>query len=109
MFISKSKPKTKTSRDLYRAANPVTRRDPRAFFLQTELKAGLTFASIAGMSKGNVKRAAKVTRNTAHARLAYDTILRFRSRIVLTPLQSAEFETGFASLREKLQLLGQTV
>jgi hypothetical protein len=77
-----------------------------AFFLKTELNAGLTFAWIA-LSNLKYQNADKVKRNRANAVIAYKSLLYFRERVLLTPTQSADFDIGFARLQERLRELGE--
>jgi hypothetical protein len=77
-----------------------------ALFLLTELNTGLTFVRIA---LTNRKDRDKVVRNQANARLAHDTILRFKLRVPLTPAQQIDFDEKFATLKDGLQQLGETV
>src|SRR5689334_10601528 len=77
-----------------------------ALFLLTELNTGLTFVRIALTNK---KDREKVVRNQANARLAHDTILRFKLRVPLTPAQQVDFDEKFATVKECLQQLGEPV
>ena len=77
-----------------------------AIFLQTELNTGLTFA---GIALTPALGAEKVARNRANARAAYDSLLRFKDSVALTPEQSAVFDLGFARLRDQLRELGEVL
>lgn len=82
--------------------------DVRVGFLKNELDVGLTFAWVALYSR-NFGWTQKVDRNTLAARRAYDSLLRFSGRVLLTPSQSAAYECGVASLRQRLLQLGEAV
>ncbi len=74
-------------------------------FLRTELETGLSFSHVALSTEDSEK----VNRNTANARLAYDTALHFLERVALTPAESGELDVKFAQLKAALKKLGQTV
>jgi hypothetical protein len=76
-----------------------------ALFLNTELSTGLTFAGIALKSRA-LKWPDKVGRNHKNARLAYDTVLRFRKTVWMTETESSDFDARFEVLRGKLRELG---
>jgi hypothetical protein len=82
--------------------------DPKNLFLKTELNVGLSFARIALQSL-ELGWKEKSNRNRVAARRAYDALLRFRSRGNLSASQVAEFDQGFASLRERLNRLGEAL
>lgn len=77
-----------------------------ALFLLTELETGLTFVRIA---LDNRDYHEKMARNQVNARVAHDTILRFKERIVLTHSQQTDFEAKFATLQAGLRQLGEAV
>jgi hypothetical protein len=72
-------------------------------FLNTEAETGLLFAEIAQGSDNAEKRA----RNCAHARLAYNTVLRFIGRVSLTEAESESLSLQMAKLKIRLQTLGE--
>ena len=73
-------------------------------FLNVEADTGLMFAEIArGSEKG-----AKADRNRAHARTAYDTVLRFIGRVSLTDAESESLGVKMARLKLGLQKLGES-
>ena len=73
--------------------------------IKTELKAGLTFSKIALQAKDT----AKISRNTANARKAYDTLLRFLNKSLLSEEELAEVEPMLAKLKSNLLELGEAV
>ena len=73
-------------------------------FLILEADTGSTFARIALDAIGNHE---KVRRNTPNARRAYDTILRFKGRLQLGPVEAAELMAKVELLRGQLQKLTQ--
>jgi hypothetical protein len=77
-------------------------------FLNTELNAGLMFASIA-LSSRELGWHDRGERNHRIARHAYDAFIRFRYLVDLSTEQSAEFETKFQTLRQRLRELGDAV
>jgi hypothetical protein len=78
-----------------------------SLFLLTELNTGLTFVQIAlGSRKYSRER---VLRNQANARLAHDTLLRFKPRIHLTHTEQVNFDEKFAILQDGLRQLGEAV
>jgi len=73
-------------------------------FILTELAAGLTFASVArnaGRSKENKEE------SRARARAAYDSVLRFRRRVVLTEKESERVQSKSQELKGRLEALGE--
>lgn len=78
---------------------------PNSEFLLTELKTGLTFAKIALHSTSPDK----VSRNTANARKAYDTALRFLSSAESTEDDSRNIDKLVAKLKSQLQELGEAI
>jgi len=74
-------------------------------FIRTELKTGLTFSNIALQAKD----AAKISRNTANARKAYDTLLRFMDRSMLSDEDLAELDPMLLRLKTNLLELGEMV
>ena len=80
---------------------------PGLVFLFTEIETGLTFADIAlGAKPHDVD---KIRRNTANARTAYDTVLRFRSRVDVDEAGAKRLEAVLAQLRAALLELGESV
>ena len=74
-------------------------------FIRTELKTGLTFSNIALQAKDT----AKISRNTANARKAYDTLLRFMDRSMLSDEDLAELDPMLLRLKTNLLELGEMV
>jgi hypothetical protein len=72
-------------------------------FLKAELGLGATFAQLA-LDSNN---AAKTKRNTANARLAFDTATKLREKLLPTPTEAAEISVGFELLRTRLLKLGE--
>jgi hypothetical protein len=72
-------------------------------FLRTELDTGLTLANIALRND----HPDKVERNRKNARLAYDTVIRTRGRVLLTEEQSQSVSLTLKQLRKKLEQLGE--
>ena len=75
-------------------------------FLLTEARTGLTFSTIALGAEDDVY---KIDRNTANARAAYDTVLRFRSGLVLSESQQGNLDALVTQLRANLLKLGEGV
>jgi len=71
-------------------------------FLLAELGAGIAFADVALSTKDIERR----RRNTANAKKAYVTIIRFMTRVVFTDIDASAFHSDFGSLRKKLSQLG---
>ncbi len=71
-------------------------------FLLNELSAGQTFAAVAETRNG-----VEAARFRAHARTAYDTVLRFADRVSLTPEQRDEVLAGLNKLKQRLQAIGE--
>ncbi len=71
-------------------------------FIFAELSAGLTFALIARRATDEVR-----VRNRAHARTAYDSIVRFAERVSMTRKESRDVHTQITSLRTRLEDLGE--
>jgi hypothetical protein len=71
-------------------------------FILTELSTGMTFASIAPAMEGKAQ-----ARNRAHARVAYDSVLRFLERVTMTREQLEEVHADIALLKQRLQTLGE--
>ncbi len=74
-------------------------------FLRTELEIGLAFSRIALTANDSHK----AVRNTAQARLAYDTALRFLHTVVLTKAESEELDAKFKELKAALKDCGEKV
>jgi hypothetical protein len=73
-------------------------------FLNVEADTGLLFAKIAEESDNFEKK----VRNCANARLAYDTVLRFISRVSMTDAESESLWLKMAKLKMGLQTLGES-
>ena len=73
-------------------------------FLKIEVEMGLTFATIAIDCGDDFQRA---RRNAANAWKAYESVLRFRSRLQLGFQENAELKAKVESLRLKLQELSE--
>ena len=74
-------------------------------FLNVEAETGLTFANIAAHSENAEKKA----RNQAHARIAYETILRFVSRVSLTAAEAETLASKVTRLKDGLAALGEAL
>lgn len=72
-------------------------------FIRSELETGLTFTRIAHVAD----RGAKVTRNRANARKAYDAVLRFAPRVPQTAAESKAIEVKLEKLKAQLRELGE--
>jgi hypothetical protein len=68
-------------------------------FLLTEVDTGLTFLEVASVTNSDETR----KRNYKNARLAYDTVVRLKTRLLLTGAQRNQIETGLAKLRNILE------
>jgi hypothetical protein len=88
--------------------NPTRQIDVRTGFgfLMTEIQTGLTFASIALTAGDDLN---KLVRNSDNAKLAYDTVLRFRDRVQMNEQAAAQLEAGLEKLRVCLRELGEDV
>ncbi|HEX3684191.1 MAG TPA: hypothetical protein VHU83_16780 [Bryobacteraceae bacterium] len=73
-------------------------------FLHTEADTGLLFANIA-MGSDEFE---KTARNQAHARLAYDTVLRFVGRVSLTAAEAEGLSAKMGRLKGELRMLGES-
>lgn len=71
-------------------------------FVKTELELGSTFAGLALSSKDR----ARIVRNQANARLAYDTASRYVAWVLLTPVESQDLKRRFKLLRGQLVSMG---
>ena len=76
-------------------------------FLLEEIRLGLTFADIALKAKHD--DCDKIERNTAHARQAYEAVLRFQPRIDLNESEKFTIEGGLEELKGALRQLGELV
>jgi hypothetical protein len=74
-------------------------------FVKAELKAGLTFSLIALQSKSQ----AKIARNRADARKAYDTLVRFSDKSPLSIEGVEEFANLLAKLKSNLLQLSENL
>lgn len=76
-------------------------------FLFTDLSSGLTFAEVARSAQpGDTEKA---ERNRHNARVAYDTILRFRDRTSMLDAEKVRLAEGLDELRNVLRSLGEKV
>lgn len=73
-------------------------------FINAELHTAHTFCEIARQSSTNPT---KRERNRKKARLAYDTILRYRGRTYITAEENKRIDVELARLRRELQNLGE--
>ena len=71
-------------------------------FILTELSAGMTFAAIALVRKGEAQ-----ARNRARARTAYNSALHFLDRVTMTREQLDEVRARLALLKQRLRTLGE--
>lgn len=76
-------------------------------FLRTEISTGMTFARIA--RDAQPFEIGKAERNLRNARLAYNTVLKFRGRVRLSPAAIKTLESELAQLRLTLKELGEAV
>ena len=77
----------------------------RIEFLRTDLETGIMLAQIAATSKDSSERQ---KRNTRHARLAYDTVMRFRYQVQLSTDAVRVIDAKLAQLRLMLEMLGES-
>ena len=68
-------------------------------FLRTELRVGLTAIKIAQTATDEAKR----NRNWRNARAAYEAVLRFLPKLMLTSREADEVQSGLATLKAELQ------
>jgi len=73
--------------------------------IKTDLKVGLTFASIALQTHDQVKR----QRNQTKARIAYDTVMRYCRSLHFSDDDKVEIESGQGKLRTALEQLGESL
>ena len=73
-------------------------------FVKTELKLASTFAG-AALSSNN---RARIVRNTANARLAYDSAGRYVAWVLLTPVESQDLNRRFKLVHGQLVSLGES-
>lgn len=76
-------------------------------FLVTEIGSGLTFANLALTARPSDHD--KIQRNTKNARVAYNSVLRFRKTVQLDEVQNEKLEAAIEKLREVLRRLGEAV
>ena len=76
-------------------------------FLRTEISSGMTFAQLA--REAQPFEIGKAERNRRNARLAYDTVLRFRGRVRMSKEATRTLESELARLRLTLKELGEAV
>lgn len=74
-------------------------------FLRTDLDTGLMLAQIATGSRNNSDRQ---KRNIRKARQAYDTVIKFRSKIRMSTEANNALEEKIGRLRSMLEVLGET-
>ena len=74
-------------------------------FLRTELRTGLTLTRLAFRAS----QPDKSSRTRAHARRAYDTVVRFTPKVSLSPDETKEVKTKLERLRSELKLLGEAI
>jgi hypothetical protein len=86
--------------------NPALAREAAFGFLSAEAQLGMTFARIAlGGQDGD----GKARRNTINARKAYDCILKFKDRVLLSHRERAKLGGAVEDLRAVLETLGEGV
>lgn len=73
--------------------------------MKNELQTGITFADLALTAKHDDRR----ERNTAQARKAYDTALRFMGTLSATPEVAGELKDRLEHLSAQLKKLGETI
>ena len=74
-------------------------------FLMTDLNTGIMLARVAMGAKQDSPRQ---TRNTRNARLAYETVLRFRKKIQATSAVKDMLDEKLGRLRSMLEALGES-
>ena len=74
-------------------------------FLMTDLNTGLMLARVATGAKEHSPRQ---TRNIRNARLAYETVLRFRRKIEATSAVKDALDEKLGELRSMLETLGES-
>jgi len=72
-----------------------------------ELRTGITFISLARTEMDSDH--AKIKRHCQNALKAYESYLRFRTRVALSDSDIAELEKTASALRSALQQLGEKV
>lgn len=72
-------------------------------FLLNELTAGLTFARMARMVQGDKK-----ARMLVQAQAAYNAVLRFVDRVILTHGDAQRVRRDMQTLKKQLEELGET-
>jgi hypothetical protein len=72
-------------------------------FLLTELKTGGTFVELARQSVDN----GKIRRNRQNARKAYDSVLKFIDRVVLSDGERSRIDDSLRTLKNSLKKLGE--
>ncbi len=73
-------------------------------FLLTELRTGKTFVELAQQAGGDSR---KIKRNQQHARKAYDSVLKFIDRVVLSDKERLKIDDGLHALKASLKELGE--
>jgi hypothetical protein len=76
-------------------------------FLLTEIGTGMTFSKLA--RDANPNDADKRKRNRHNARIAYDTVLKFRGRVRLDERANEILDDQLEELRSCLRELGEVV
>ena len=76
-------------------------------FLVAELRTGMTFINLARTDVTSDRTAAQ--RNRKNALKAYESYLKFRTRVALNDSETLELETLAAELRSSLQQLGEKI
>jgi hypothetical protein len=76
-----------------------------AAFLLTDLDLAMTFLDLANTSR----IAGIVRRNRRNARTAYDSVLRFLPRLVLTAAERQRIEEKLSELKGRLEAVGEQV
>ena len=80
-------------------------RDAGLIFLRSELQLARTSLAIALHASDSHKR----RRNVQNARTAYDALLRFYRKKLVTKQTAREFDNGIAQVRKALQEFGESV
>ncbi|HEY6971029.1 MAG TPA: hypothetical protein VJA94_17595 [Candidatus Angelobacter sp.] len=76
-------------------------------FLFTELKTGLTFANMAISAPAD--KTERIERDRKNARKAYDTLLKFQSRVLFSEAEEVKFAAGLEDLETALRKLGESI
>lgn len=73
-----------------------------ADFVLTELDTGITFLDVADTTAVEESR----LRNRENANTAYETVLRYRDRVLFNEVQQSEYDTKFNELQNRLKDAG---